>query len=353
MQPIGRIAAAWATLAVTAAVALLGSTGHPALAATTPHPSPDPEWTVRDRVLPRTSASDHRVGRRSESVYRGTGNQTIRVFSTAYGATEVQPLVDTLTSFPHGREMDSVHLFVANESQLERTCGSAARACYDPYSEQIIVSGNPDPEAGVPRDFVLAHEYGHHIENHQRNSPWDTLEWGTKRWATYKRVCSGVRSGAFHPGNQAYNYWSNPGEAFAETYAHAVYPHADVAWYFDDQLAPDPGAMRAALLDATDPWRGPRAIRWRFGVGKRGPRAKIRALPMPLDGRLHVWVKEPKGTNLALRLLPDHGGHVLARSVDVGPREDLRFNVCGREKVRVRIVVRRGVGRFEVRALRP
>jgi hypothetical protein len=249
--------------------------------------------------------------------------------------------------------MDKVHLFVASESQLDRTCGSAAMGCYDPYSEQIVVSGDSDPRAGVPRDFVLAHEYGHHIENHQWNAPWDSLEWGTKRWATYEHVCSGVRSRAFHPGNQAYNYWSNPGEAFAETYAHAVYPTSAVAWYFDDSLAPDAGAMRAALLDATDPWRGPRAIRWRFGVAPHGPGAKVRTLRMPLDGRLYVWVKEPKGTNLTLRLLPDRGGHVLAQSVDVGPREDLRFNVCGREKVRLRIVARRGSGRFPIHLLRP
>ena len=351
MHRIGRIAFGCASLAATVALALLGSAAPTAAAATAPSSASPAGWSVRDRVLPRPSAYGRRLGWRSERVYRGTGNQSVRVFSTAYSAADVQPLVDTLTSFPHGSEMDKVHLFVASESQLDRSCGSAAMACYDPYSEQIIISGDPEPRGGVPRDFVLAHEYGHHIENHQRNAPWDSLEWGTKRWATYEHVCAGVRSGAFHPGNQANNYWSNPGEAFAETYAHAVYPDANVAWYFDDALSPDAGAMRAALLDATDPWRGPRAIRWRFGVAKHGRRSRVKTLGIPLDGRLHVWVKEPKGTNLTLRLLPDRGGHVLARSVDVGPREDLRFNVCGR--VRLRIVVRRGPGRFPIYLLRP
>jgi hypothetical protein len=354
MQRAGRIAVSWATLAVTAALMLPLPAANTGLATAAAAGSTLSQSTVRDRVLPLMAASNRRLTRPLVArTYHGSGDQSVKVLSSAYSPAEVQPLVDTLTSFPHGPEMDSLSLFVATPSQLDSTCGANRMACYDPYREQIVISGSPDPSVRVPRDFVLAHEYGHHIANHRRNSPWAALSWGPKRWATTMRVCSGVRSGALHPGDEGDHYWSNPGEAWAETYAHMVYPDAEVGWYFSSALTPDRRALTAARLDATRPWSGPRRLHWKFAVKRGEPRARVRILPTPLDGRLHVWIKEPKGANLTIRLLPEYGGPVLARSVDLGPREDLKFNVCGRGKVRLRVVDRRGLGRFVVRVLHP
>lgn len=354
MHRAGRIAVAAATLALAGGLTLCLPTvdvGPMTSSAVASSPS---QPTVRDRILPPASILNRRLARRMVArTYRGAENQPVKVLSSAYTRAEVQPLVDALTSFPHGAEMDTVELMVASPQQLGGICGGAAMACYDPYAERIIVSGDPKPVSGVPREFTLAHEYGHHIANHRANSPWWALDWGPKRWATRMGVCAGVRSGALHPGNQAYYYWSNPGEAWAESYAHMVYPGTEVGWYHTSELTPDPGALSAARLDVTRPWSGPKRLYWRFAVKRGDPRARVRVLPTPLDGRIHVWIKEPKDTNVTIRLLPDRGGPVLARSVDLGAREDLKFNLCGRSKVRLRVVDRRGLGRVVVRVLHP
>ena len=35
---------------------------------------------------------------------------------------------------------------------------------------------------------VLTHEYGHHIADSRQNPPWPSVNWGTKRWASYENV---------------------------------------------------------------------------------------------------------------------------------------------------------------------
>ena len=299
---------------------------------------------------PRAAASARAV---SPMVLHSAGGERVKVRSTAYTAAEIQPLVDALASFPHRAEIGSVTLFVATPAQLEAACGSSAMACYDPWIQQIYVSGDPDDGSGVPREFVLAHEYGHHLANHRGNAPWSALEWGTKRWATYEGVCSGVRSGRLSPGDQGLWYWSNPGEAFAQSYAELAMPSADVPWHYEADLEPDSGALRAIRRDTLHPLRGPRRMAWRMRFGAAGPRVRVRRIATPLDGRIRIAVRERPGRDVRLRVLAGGTRRVLARSQDTGRREIARVDLCGERAVRVEVRVRRGAGRFAGRLQRP
>jgi len=305
--------------------------------------SPASAHPTRDTVL----ADEARAAMRAapERTYVSAAGQAVRVSSAAFTEVEIRPLVETLTSFPHGEELSALRLYVATPSELDRACGSRAMACYDPYAERIFISGMPDQSSGVPRDFVLAHEYGHHVANHRANSPWWALEWGPKRWATEMGVCEGVKAGELHPGDQGAHYWSNPGEGFAQAYAHMVYPSATVPWYYDARLAPDAEAIAAVRLDVSHPWRGPALVRPTLRLGSRF-RTKVVTLSTPLDGRMRVWVTERGGREVTIRLLAADGPRVLARSTDSGSREKLSFDVCGEERVRLKLRARRGAGRF-------
>src|SRR5919201_2056625 len=100
----------------------------------------------------------------------------------------------------------------------------------------MIVAGDDGSACGVPRDFTIAHEYGHHIASNRVNSPWTALDSGAKRWATYEHVCQGTRQGRLFPGDEDYHYWDNPGEGFAESNAHLNYPDVSVPWGYNPLL---------------------------------------------------------------------------------------------------------------------
>ena len=56
------------------------------------------------------------------------------------------------------------------------------------------------PSRGVPVEYALTHEYGHHVASWRSNNPWDALDWGAKYWASAMRVCSHVDRGPPVPG---------------------------------------------------------------------------------------------------------------------------------------------------------
>ena len=43
------------------------------------------------------------------------------------------------------------------------------------------------------RSVVVAHEYGHHFAANNNNSPWEAVDYGTKRWASYMGICKARR----------------------------------------------------------------------------------------------------------------------------------------------------------------
>src|SRR5581483_3575790 len=97
--------------------------------------------------------------------------------------TAVQRWADFLAALPHGPELSQVTVLIAAAFEVRRLCGAAALGCYDDASDTLVSIGQDAPDASAAS--VLTHEYAHHIENNRLNPPWDPVEYGTKRWASY------------------------------------------------------------------------------------------------------------------------------------------------------------------------
>jgi len=122
------------------------------------------------------------------------------------------------TALIHGPELAQLAVVVVEPlSAVQQDCGGNALACYYPSDQLMLVPGE-DPQAGVPLESIVAHEYGHHVANHNVNTPWAAIDWGTKRWASYENICTRTLQHTAYPGDEAENYTLNPGEAFADTY---------------------------------------------------------------------------------------------------------------------------------------
>ncbi|MGH2981768.1 MAG: hypothetical protein ACRDKV_06975, partial [Solirubrobacterales bacterium] len=227
------------------------------------------------------------------------------------------------------------------------------------------ISGNNEPaDDGASREFVIAHEYGHHLANHRNNAPFDNpaVDWGPKRWASYHRVCQGVAAKVYYPGNQGSRYFENPGEAFAEAFAFNRFPAAAVPWAWIASLRPDANSYLAIQRDAFDPWSGATADKrqGRFakirkkrrrgnrrhessGTNKRldrqkkqkrkkRRRTKPKRFGTPLDGKLTLTVNGTRRANLDLRLR-DSNNRLLARSEGIGSKEVVTYTLCGEQGV--------------------
>src|SRR4051794_26423762 len=153
--------------------------------------------------------------------YTVTGGETVRVLlSPSYVADPAvgQSWADLFASFVHNWELSSVTVILAPFEEVTAVCGTEADACYDPGQETIVLPGDVPPD-GTPVEELAAHEYGHHIAWNRDNPPWSAYEWGTKRWASYERVCPRVQEGTAYPGAEDPDLYAfNPGEAFAESY---------------------------------------------------------------------------------------------------------------------------------------
>jgi len=74
--------------------------------------------------------------------------------------------------------------------------------------------GRAASTVGVPLEQILAHEYGHHVSANRSNPPWQAVDWGPKRWATYLGVCPHAVRGEMFPGDEGAAYELNPGEGW-------------------------------------------------------------------------------------------------------------------------------------------
>jgi hypothetical protein len=108
-----------------------------------------------------------------------------------------------LASLEHGDELDRVTLAIQTADQMRVSCGSPyALACYRPDNMTMYVPADP-PAADASVEGLVAHEYGHHVGATLSNAPWNALDYGPKRWATYMRICGGVNLGTFFPAPRA------------------------------------------------------------------------------------------------------------------------------------------------------
>jgi hypothetical protein len=321
---------------------------------------PVPAVPFRDAVLPKMSASAARATASASvgqyPVNDGAGRSvTIRVSdlcTVICNAADPQAIATFLGTVVHRGEISLLVVDVVTPEEIAATCGPSALACYFYTQNRMVINGDsgtaPD---GATREFVIAHEYGHHLANHRSNPPFEpTIEYGPKRWATYERVCEGVRSGAYFPGDQDNHYYENPGEAFAESFAFNRFPTAPVQWAWIASLKPDANAFAAIGRDALDPWTGRIRVRKRGPVPRRNARKRFAT---PLDGTLTMKLRGPFDADLDL-VLRDLHGNTLGASRGFGSSERVGFTVCGETAVRA-IVKRTGDrgGRFKLTAIRP
>ncbi|MCW2991607.1 MAG: hypothetical protein JWM73_2201 [Solirubrobacterales bacterium] len=338
---------------LTLALALAGAA--PAVAARPAQPLVDlaPQATAfADRVGPPAS-SPRAAGDSPAAAYAAADGQSVSVrFSGSYqpDPTIAQTYVDFLGGLPHGTELKRLKVYIATPAEVQDFCGGVegTLACYDPSTSTMTVPGEQtaDTGDGVTTSYVIAHEYGHHIARWRTNAPFAALNFGPKYWASYEQVCLNTIKGKLAPGDEGQRYLANPGEAWADTYAHLKYPA--VAWQFTSLLRPSQGSKAAALRDVLTPWTTPAAavFHGRFVPGA----TKTLAFPVTLrlDGTLRVKLTGPQGANfdIALSSLGRNQGGSSGPTAQDAYRVKYACREVDTENLTVKIKRRHGFGAF-------
>jgi hypothetical protein len=308
-----------------------------------------------DRVLEHAPASAAQAGT-TRSYDAGDDTRIpITVSSELAGDTSVaQSYATFLGTLPHGAELGRLRVRIVPASEVAADCGAAGEdvlACYIAGSQRMIIPGDEHQSGGVTTSFVIAHEYGHHIAAHRSNAPFSALDFGPKRWASYERVCSRTLNARLFPGDEGRHYAANPGEGWAETYAHLTYPH--VRWDYTSLLRPDAASLAAAREDVLAPWTAPVTRRFSGGFGSGGTTTRRFAFSVALDGAMRVTLSGPKGAQYDLRLRS--GGDTFAHSSAKGSHDRVSLRAACRttshaEKVTVAVIRRSGSGPFKLSA---
>jgi hypothetical protein len=249
-------------------------------------------------------------------------------------------LVEFIDSLLHGPELNKLTVYVAPPKEMQSFCGWGAAACYYPRRGTMYIVGEA-AFGGFPTSFVVAHEYGHRIENYRRNPPFwgGAFVWGTKRWATAKHICQGVATHRY----SAFRYYSSPGEAFAESYAWSQLGPPPRGWEWAESLRPTRAALAALRKDVSNPWKPVRLHR-QGRVSERKPRHVY--VLRPLDGKVHARLTGGPG-RLEMRLL-DRRGHLLKRGRPGGSRARLSRRICGQRKLLLVVRAAHGSARYRL-----
>lgn len=314
---------------------------------------PRPAVPMRDVVWGAPGAAAARISATASSQRYAIGDgseATIEVSVTAACAdncTDADPqgIADFIGTLIHGPEVSLLTVQLDTPYQLAFECGFGAEACYFTGEDRVVLSGNEEvDEDGADRDFVLAHEYGHHVAQHRElPAPFPSaVDWGTERWASVEGVCRGRRHGKLFPGDEGDHYFEDPGEAFAEAFARNRFPGAAIRWRWLRDLAPTAASFRAIQEDTLSPWHARTSFVLSGRVPARGEGAAVELLPTPLDGTvtLRPVGLHRRGYELALR---SRAGRLL-RSLRPRPtaRERMHFTVCGQSHLRLEIRSRSG-----------
>jgi hypothetical protein len=254
---------------------------------------------------------------------------------------ENQSWAEFLASLPHGKELAGVQLYIAPRTEVRQLCGREALACYYGASQRIVFPAE-DRLNPPTRHSILAHEYGHQIERNRLNTPWPGLVFGTKRWATYTRVCEGLREGRL----SLNRYEISPSEMFAESYRMLVEQRLGLdpgPWdIIDPSLQPDDTALSLIEQDVADPWPG------NTSIVVRGTKTRPVRVSTPLDGRLTMTLRGQGDSRWQLKL----PGQSAKRAA---PRGSARssLTVCGTRQITAQVRRLSGRGSFQLAISRP
>jgi hypothetical protein len=311
---------------------------------------------VHDRVITVTPPNLRAMRTRALAGYytTSTGEKVYIELSPAYADSAAnsegaQAYAEFLASRLHGDELGAVKVYIAPPAEVQAICGEISLACYLSQLEAMVVSGEQTPSTEAPLEFVITHEYGHHIAFNRRNDPWPAIDWGPKYWATYEQVCGHVRAGDYFPGaEQPPNYFLNPGEAWAEAYA--IYHYRDQPWGFARSFAPDANDFAAIQRDVLRPWEGRTEHIAHGSLSPRGRQTTTRTF-RTLDGNVTFRLAGPRRANFNIELLL--AGQVVLHSRQRGSRDVLGGELCDTSRISARVRRVSGKGRFSLFALTP
>jgi hypothetical protein len=285
---------------------------------------------------------------RNLRVYRTAAGEPVQVaISPLYGETPAniaagQAFVNFLASRLHGSEISRVRVFLAPPQQVAAICGAGAVGCYAPGPQILVTPGSDVPGAQYSKEYVVTHEYGHHVARNRSNHPWFAGSWGPKVWASTHGVCELVAARRVAPGDQGAGYQHNPGENWAEAYAHYHFPGRP--WTFSPLFRPFGATRGAVRADVLNPWRRSRNL-VHSGYLSSG-RSFARTISSPLDGAGRISLVGPSGANFQVEVRVR--GRVTVRSVGPGSREVIRGYICGDNRFVVRVWSAGGSGRFRL-----
>jgi hypothetical protein len=320
---------------------------------------------MRDVVLGNPGAASARISASASSqrypINDGSGATIAVDVTTACAETctgaDPQGIANFIGTLLHGDEVSLLTVQLSTPYQIAFDCGYGAEACYYSGENKAVISGNEETdEDGATREFVLAHEYGHHVAQHRDvPAPFSSaIDWGPERWASTENVCRGAELGHLYPGDEGSHYFEDPGEAFAEAFARYHFQDLPVEWRYFPGLLPDAAAFKAIREDTLTPWRGRTSFTLSGHVPARGEGAAVESLRTPLDGTVSLRPSSlhRHGYELALR---SRAGRLLSSSRrDVGPLNQLDFTVCGQSRLRLEITsTKTQGGPFRLRIQRP
>ncbi len=306
----------------------------------------------RDSIItsPRTVALQRAAAAWGGTYTTARGEQVRVLVSDSYPQDQTRPQywADFLSSLLHGSELATLTLYVAPYTEVQRICGRGSLACYDSQRSTIYAPGEQVAN-DISAESIVAHEYGHHVAANRTNTPWSTLDYGTKRWASYENVCARTETGELHPGDEMEAYQLNPGEAFAETFRVLNERRLGIpesAWTIvDRRFYPDAEALARTEQDVTQPWQGTTAVTLRGRVAARAMGSL--AVATPLDGRIAVTIRT--STTVRAQLLV--GGRVVATRS--GRSASFTATVCGTRSATVRVRAATKAATYTLLASRP
>ncbi len=324
---------------------------------------PRPAVPLRDVVREAPGAAGARIAALASSqrypLNDGSGDSIVVNVSAACqeecDAADPQAIAGTIATFIHGAEVNLLTVQLDTPFELGFDCGFDAQACYFSGDDKIVISGDaalgPD---SASREFVLAHEYGHHVAQHRdMPAPFPAaIDWGTERWSSVENVCEGQRDGALFPGDEGGHYYEDPGEAFAEAFAFNRFPEAAVEWAWSPALRPGGASLRALRRDTLKPWLG----RHSFTVSGRVPRrgTVVKEFRTPLDGKVSIGPAGDPGLGYELAIRNSVGRTLRSSREGVSRRHRLDYTVCGQSRLRVAVRAIGPAGRpYELTIQRP
>ncbi len=263
-----------------------------------------------------------------------------------------QQWANFLATLYHGQELSKLTLELDPLTEVQRICGRFALACYTPSGQTIVAPGT-DPDPTTSAESVIAHEYGHHFAANSNNSPWEAVDYGTKRWATYMQVCKSSASGKMYPGSEDNNYRLNPGEGFAEAFRvlnehHLAVPES--AWDVVSTIFyPDASALAALEQDVTTPWTTTTNSVVTGSFTKKGT-SKATVVSTPLDGLVTATLRTPRSLKARIDLF--EGTARVGSATAAGGAKTVRDTVCGTRSYTVRVTRLAGSGSYSLTLVR-